>query len=124
MNAQNSRANGFTLIEVLVSMGIFGFTFLALAAGATTIMRANQTSHLNTTATTLAQDKLEELKAVNPANITSGGPVIDTISGVTYTRTWAVTTNSPVVGVKQIDVTVSWSDYINHSLTISSGVMG
>lgn len=122
LRTEKSLMRGFTMIEVLVSMAIFAIAVLGLAVGATSIMRANQTSYFSTVATNLAQDKLEELKAKTPANITSGGPVPTTVSGVTFTRTWTVTPNSPIAGVNQIDVTVIWTDYTSHSLTISSAV--
>ncbi len=54
---------GFTLIEILIAMTIFSTSFLALAAGATTVMKSNHSSYNDTIATTLAQDKLEELMA-------------------------------------------------------------
>ncbi len=115
--AGRSSRGGFTLIEILVAMGIFSLVFLGLAAGATTIMRANQTSYFSTAATNLAQDKLEELQAKNPLDIIPGGPVTSTVNGVTFTRSWTVAANSPAVGLRRIDVTVSWRDYASHSLT-------
>ena len=113
---------GFTLLEILVTMSIFSVSFLALAAAASSVMRANQTSYASTIATNLAQDKLEEFMATTSANIVSGGPVTDTVGGVTFTRIWTVSANSPVAGVTQIDVKVDWTDYIAHSLTVTSAV--
>ena len=118
-----TKNQGFTLIEVLVAMAIFSVTFLALAAGAGSVMRSNHTSLNSTIATNLAQDKVEELRAMTESNIVSAGPVTDTVNGVTFTRTWTVTPNSPVPGVKQFDVTVSWGDHTGHALTVSSAVM-
>jgi type IV pilus modification protein PilV len=120
---QSSRLQGgFTLIEILVAMAILGIAILAIAAGATSVIRANQTSYFNTIATNLAQDKLEELKA-NPATMASGGPVTEPpIDGVTFTRNWTVTADTPVGGLSQIDVTVTWTDYAARTLTISSAV--
>ncbi|HEX9880479.1 MAG TPA: prepilin-type N-terminal cleavage/methylation domain-containing protein [Candidatus Binatia bacterium] len=118
-----TQSQGFTLVEVLVAMGIFSVTFLALAAGAGSVMRSNNTSMNSTIATNLAQDKVEELKAMTGSNIVTAGPVTDNVGGVDFTRTWTVTPNSPVPGVKQVDVTVSWSDYSGHVLTVSSAVM-
>lgn len=117
-----AAARGFTLIEVLVAVSIFSIAVLGLAIGATTVMRANQTGLNTTIATNLAQDKLEELKAKTAANIVSGGPVTTTSGGVTFSRSWTVTSNSPVTGVKRIDVTVTWTDYTSHTLTVSSAV--
>jgi Tfp pilus assembly protein PilV len=103
-------------------MSIFSVSFLALAAAASSVMRANQTSYASTIATNLAQDKLEELMATTSANIVTGGPVTDTNAGMTFTRNWTVSPNSPVAGVTQIDVKVDWTDYTDHSLTVTSAV--
>lgn len=116
---------GFTLIEILVAMVIFAIATLGLAMGVASIMRANQTSYFTTIATSLAQDKLEELKA-NPASIASCATNCDNpvpiFDNVTFTRTWVVTEDTPVAGVKQIEVTVTWTNYTDHSLTMSSAV--
>jgi hypothetical protein len=84
-------------------------------------MRANQTSYFSTIAVNLGQDKLEELKA-NPADLVSA-PGTDTVpaDGVDFTRSW--TTSTLVAGVTQIDVTVSWTDYTTHNVTVSSAVL-
>lgn len=126
LKTEKGATAGFTLIEVLVAMSIFSIAVLGLAVGATTVMRANQTGLYSTIATNQAQDKLEELKAKTSANITSCSSSCDspakTFNNVTFTRTWTVTADSPVTGVKKIDVTVTWTDYISHNLTVSSAV--
>ena len=107
-------------------MAIFSVSVLGLAIGATSIMRANKTSYLNTVATNLAQDKLEQLKATTVANISSCSSSCDspalTNKNVVFTRTWTVTANFPTTGVNQIDVKVDWQDYTPHTLTVSSAV--
>lgn len=122
MDRRRSRvpSSGFTLVEVLVAMGVFSLMLLGLAAGMTTAMRANQTSYLSAVATSLAQDKLEELQAKNPPDIAPGGPVTSTVAGVTFARSWTVAANSPAVGLRRIDVTVSWKDYTERSLTAAA----
>ena len=105
------------MIEILMALTIFSVSFLALAAGATTVMQSNKTSYMSTVATNLAQDKLEELMATSAASIAAGGPVTDTVDGVVFTRNWTVTTDSPVAGINQIDVTVSWK---GNTLTVRS----
>ena len=114
---RSGREGGFTLIEILMALTIFSVSFLALAAGATTVMQSNKTSYMSTVATNLAQDKLEELMATSAASIAAGGPVTDTVDGVVFTRNWTVTTDSPVAGINQIDVTVSWK---GNTLTVRS----
>jgi len=126
MNSRGSAREGFTLLEVLVAMAIFSVAILGLAIGATSILRANQTSYFNTVAANLAQDKLEELKARTVANIISCSSNCDspalTYKNVTFTRTWIVTANSPTNGVNRLDVSVQWKDYTNHTLTASSAI--
>ncbi len=117
---------GFTLIEILVAMVVFAIASLGLAMGVTSVMRSNQRSYMASIATNLAQDKLEELKAMSPANVVScppncNDPVLKT-DGVVFTRTWDVINNSPTPGVKRIDVTVLWEDHTTHSFTLSSAV--
>jgi type IV pilus modification protein PilV len=120
---------GFTLIEVLVAMAIFAIAVLGLAMGATSVMRANQTSYNNTLATNLAQDRLEQLKALTvsslpscPSYATAGCSDTSTTSGVTFTRSWQIIANSPTTGVNRLDVQVSWTDYMSRSITISSAI--
>ncbi len=124
--AGRRRHRGFTLIEVLISMTIFSIAILGLATGAGSVMRANQTSYFSTIAINLAQDKLEELKA-NPANLNPCPPICDstvpTHDGVAFTRTWVFTEDSPVDGVRRIDVQVEWTDHMTHTVSISSLVL-
>lgn len=127
--ANNKSAAGFTLIEILVAMAIFSVAVLGLAIGATSVMRANQTSYFNTIATNVAQDKLEELKGMTVASLPScptytstGCSDTKTSLGLTYTRSWQIITNSPVSGVNRLDVQVDWTDYTSHSITVSSAV--
>ena|ERR1043166_2381889 len=118
---QASRQDGFTLIEILIALSLFAIAILGLAAGTSTVIQVNQKNYFSSIATNLAQDKLEELKA-NPGTLASGGPITDTYDGVTFTRVWTITPDSPVDTVTQIDVTVTWTDYINRTITISSAV--
>jgi len=116
--------DGFTVIEALVAMFIFAVAVLGLAMGATSVMRANQTSLHTTIATNLAQDRLEELKSRTPANIdTTGSPENISVSGLSFNRSWTVTSNcSGVSGLICITVTVDWTDYSSRSVVISSAV--
>jgi len=122
------QSGGFTVIEVLLSMAIFSIAILGLSAGAVSVMRANKTSYFQTTALNLAQDKLEELKATTVtalpscAEYTDCSEVTPPYSGATFTRSWKITADAPVVGVIQFDVKVDWTDYTAKSMTISSSV--
>jgi len=117
---------GFTLIEILLAMTIFSTSFLALAAGATAVMKSNHSSYNDTIATTLVQDKLEELMA-DTLLPTCGGfsdckdfPAVS--SSVKFDRRVRITPNSPVAGVTLIEIRLTWDDHTGHSLTLSSAV--
>ena len=116
LSKSNGAASGFTVIEALMAMVIFGVAILGLAIGATTVVRANQTSLYITIATNLAQDRLEELKSRTSGTITAGSETTTPSGvGVTFTRSWTVdaagVNNCPnVSGLICIAVTVNWRD--------------
>ena len=129
LSKSNGAAKGFTVIEALMAMVIFGVAILGLAIGATTVVRANQTSLYITIATNLAQDRLEELKSRTSGTITTTGspesPV--SVSGIQFTRSWTVdaagVNNCPnVSGLICVAVTVNWRDYAQRSVVLSSAV--
>ena len=124
-----NKGDGFTLVEILIAITIFCFAVLGLAIGTVSVIRTNQTSHLRASAVNLAQARLEELRAMTSAAFSglscpSSTPCSDnaTASGVTFTRQWRITTNSPVAGVNRIDVTVNWMDYASQTLTFTASV--
>jgi prepilin-type N-terminal cleavage/methylation domain-containing protein len=125
----NINKDGFTLVEILIAITIFCFAVLGLAIGTVSVIRSNQNSHLRASAVNLAQARLEELRAMTSAAFSalscpSSTPCSDNAvaSGVTFTRQWSITTNSPVAGVNRIDVSVNWSDYANQTLTFTAAV--
>ena len=120
--AHRRREAGFTMIEILIALSIFSASFLALAAGATTVMKSNRSSYKNTIATNLAQDKVEELMATSIANIVAGPNETVPVDGINFTRRWAVTDNQPINGLKKIEVFITWTDNTIHNLTVTSAV--
>jgi len=133
MRIQNNQ--GFTLIEILVSLTIFSVAVLGLAIGTVTLTRTNADSQLRASAINVAQARLEELKAMNAATLTAlvtpctsvtstSSSCQDTFlaSGITYGRRWWFAANSPVVGVNRIDVKVDWTDHGSRTLTFTAAV--
>lgn len=126
---------GFTLIEILVAMGIFSFAALGLAIGTVTLTRTNADSHARANAINLAQSRFEELKAMNgpmrtallatcPAFTSGGCSDSGALSGTTFARSWKFATVALPTGgnATQIDVKVDWTDHGNRSLTLSTAV--
>jgi len=112
-----SNDKGFTLIEVMIAMFVLVVGLLGVAGVATTVINGNAFSREITTATTLAQDKMEELKDTTYSNIASGSDTQESI----YTRTWTSTPDSPDADMKTIDVTVQflWKG-ATHNVTLKT----
>ncbi len=101
-------SRGFTLIEMMVAVLLIGVGLMGLAALSTTVTRANTQSSSLTTASAIAQERIERFR-VEPYTSIEPGSDTRRLDGVTYTRNWTVATNDPVQGLKTIVVTVSWT---------------
>jgi prepilin-type N-terminal cleavage/methylation domain-containing protein len=105
------ETSGFTLIEILIATVIITITSLGVATLTVGVMRGNSFSKRLTTATTLIQDQLEEVKRLGYLNAgtVSGTQNYGTIANFTgYKRVVSVSNNSPEVNMKTIDITVYW----------------
>jgi type IV pilus assembly protein PilV len=122
---------GFTLIEVLVAIGIFAIGILAVAKMQYWTVRNNTTGNITTQATQLARAQIEALK--NTSNVTSltngtdpNNPIdVEGNPGGIFTRSWAVT--NPLGGStsRRIQVTVSWvRNGQNRSVVLTSITRG
>jgi type IV pilus assembly protein PilV len=65
------RQQGFTLLEVLIALLVLSIGLLGLAALQTTSLRSNQMASMRTTATQLAYDISDRMRA-NPAGVAAG----------------------------------------------------
>ena len=108
---------GFTLIELLIAVFLLLTALLGVISTTAIVIKSNTLSKTMTTATTLAMDKMEQLKNTGYAALAGGADYADINSAVQttssadtiYTRTWTVTNNSPAAGMKTIAVQVQWS---------------
>lgn len=107
---------GLTLIEVMIAMTILAVGLLSLAAMQLEALRGGRSGHVDTYATTVAQNKLEELRRIawasasmNPTgNWSTAQTVTSPYQGQVYTVDWRVT--DVVTGwTRSIDVRVTWS---------------
>jgi len=121
------RSKGFTLVEILIALVILSICLLGMAGLMATTTRNNSYGGRLTEAATLAQDKLEQLRATPfgmiPVNATiTDNPVGST--GVTYNRSWVAVPNIAPPGntLDVITITVSWTDKIPYSISIVSAV--
>ena len=114
------KNQGFTLIEVLIAMGIFAIGFLALASLQIKSISMNASSRMRTDATTMAVESLERLislpydhmeldPATNPHLAPAGA----------YTIEWNVQDDVPVTATKTIVINVTGQNPYAKPITIS-----
>ena len=101
------RNSGFTLIEIMIAIAIIAIGIFGVMSLIITVMKGNTLSKRVTTATTIAQDKMEDFKRMDYDN------VIDDIGTDTYYDTeyyWEadVEDDSPATDTKTIKVDVYW----------------
>lgn len=104
---QTKNQNGFTLIEVLIAAVIISFGMLAMGTFLGNYMQSNNRNERVTTATSYAQEKIEDLRTTALAGTISSADDNTTGEAVGdfYTRYWRIDdTSNP----KKIEVLVSW----------------
>lgn len=106
------KTKGFSLLELLVALVILSLSLVALAGLTTTSTKNNAFSYHITEAVTLAQDKLEELRAMPWSEISGGSDNKNGSTGINYTRIWVVDVEELT---KKIKVTIKWKDLNTNS---------
>jgi Tfp pilus assembly protein PilV len=107
-----TKNEGFTILEVMVSIIILTMSLLFLLNMAMVALDANDWSNKATLSTQLIQEKLEELRT--SMSLTSG---IDTVN--TIERVWKVSQVNP--HLNQVDISATWEnnrgDEIQNNIT-------
>ena len=130
----NRTAGGFTLIEVMITIGIPTFGLLALAAMQIYAMEGSSRGRHATHAAAIAESRMEQLQQDAWASIgVTGGFVTDTaeqntiqlLGGTLSERTYNVShqiADLQPTFTRAIDVQVSWTEESgeNRSVTLSS----
>jgi len=116
-------SRGFTLLELLFAMAIFAIGVLGVSAMADYVIKSNRQSRNLTTATTLAQNKIDDLRKVDYLAIMNGTETgLDergkTGSGI-FSRAVRVATN-PTPAYKTVTVTVDWMDPVSRKVVLST----
>lgn len=102
---------GTTLMESLVALTLFGLTAAAIGNLLTQEIRLQGTNGTATTAITLAERELEDLRAQDYGTIASRSAV-NTVGGATYTLLTTVVPDSPAPFMKSITTNVTWTEAI------------
>ena len=99
------RKKGFTLIEVMLAMGVFAIGILAVASMQITAFQGNRSARLRTEAVTCASEYMEDLVNQGYSAITDGSDTKGEID-----LSWTVSDNTPVNNTKTVKVIASWKD--------------
>ena len=113
---------GLTLLEAVIAMALFFVAVLAFAGVTVTASKGAAASKHLTMATTLVQNKLEQVRSAgyDLAAALETTEAYGTIPDFElYERVVRMETGRPVPGLQTATVTVSWSDD-RHSVTIST----
>jgi prepilin-type N-terminal cleavage/methylation domain-containing protein len=114
---------GFTLIEVLIAMVVLSVGLLGVAGLTLSIRAGNSYSRNVTTATIIAQQRLEQAQRVGyvNTNTTTFPATVESVlmGGVTYSRLTTISDNMPVAKTKTVAVQVSWDSGVR-SVTLST----
>ncbi len=108
-----SNQNGFTLLELLVALTILTIGLLGLAGLHIAAIQGNVSGFKISTATAVAQERIEELKALDgsSAALNAGAHADDgnqVVQGITYNRSYTIQDNTPISGTSTMTLTITW----------------
>ena len=87
--APATSRGGFTIVELMVAMMVFGIGVLGLAATTATVARLMGSASRQTMAAAVAQSRIEKLRSTACASLASGS---ETVRGINSTWTVIVAT--------------------------------
>jgi len=127
-----SENRAFTLLEVVIAMLLLGIALLALMALQIRSIQSNAFSNCLTVASCFARDQVETLRAATWDDI-GDGTYLETVTDedpdtrsarMVFTRQWVVQTDPTDDRMKNVSVTVSWSqDGRPHQMSVNTRIV-
>lgn len=102
---------GSMLIEALVALGLLGVAAAAIGDLVVSHIRLQGTNTTTTTAISLAERELEDLRSLPYSDIGSRSTEI-TVGGLIYRLGTTVAADSPEPNMKSVTTQVMWSDLV------------
>lgn len=106
-------AKGFTVIELLIAIAIFGIVIPGLTAAVTSLTVINNRARDLALINTLASNKAEQLRSAGFNSLNSGTYNFDSElpSEISKPRSANYTIDTSTPGIANITVTITYSDY-------------
>lgn len=114
MKRKNQK--GFTLVEIMAAIFILTVVLLAIGSLVYSIMRSTTSSKEVTVATTLMQDKMEDLRNTGLSSLNSGNDTVH-MGNIDYLRQWVVAASG---NIRTITVDVNWTSRGSHTVTMTT----
>ncbi len=133
MSNSVSKNEGFSLTEILVGIVLLAIALLAIAGMQMTSIKGNSFSSNMMQATFFGQDGLETLRGIPisggawPGALSVGqhnfGQTADdgspVIPGTIFSRVFTVAQHPTIPTIRIIQVTINWTDRIDHTVSFS-----
>jgi prepilin-type N-terminal cleavage/methylation domain-containing protein len=105
--------NGFTIVELVVTIVIAGVIIPAVAISLTNLSVVNKIARDKALANMVVQNKVETLRSSGYNSLNNGTTsfVSDLPSTIGSPKSASYTVSSPSTGIKQIDISVSFTEY-------------
>lgn len=105
---RKASEDGFTLVEAMVALMIFGIgTIMLMQLAPKATQYANHGRKLSE-ANGLAQGLVEELRVLPPQDPGLQAGTYSDSTDTGFVRTWEITDNTPIEGMKRVEVNVSF----------------
>lgn len=108
-NRSRRKAGGFSLVEVLVAITLFMLVSAGTTSFAVNSMRRTAGNRASAGAVIAGQQEIEDLRGLAYASVGSR-TYSTTVGNLSYSVATVVQNNTPAANMKQVAVTVSWSD--------------
>lgn len=104
---------GFTIIELLVTIAVVGIMVPTLVGFVNTLNRFNDRARDLTLVNSLAENKVESLRSIGFSSINTGTVSFtsEMPASLGSPRSADYTVTVPSTGIKQIDMTISYNDH-------------
>ena len=130
-SAHSSQISGFTLVEVVIALGLLAYGVLGVTAGQIFASKFSNASRSNTSAMYLAEQQMEIFRIMPAADVKDlltdpgypddpNNPLRpDSTTSTTFDRRWLIQTDTPEADVLTITIEVDWLDAVGNVRTTS-----